>query len=125
MSYRLPEHEPVVAEARRLVSEHLEAWEISAGVREEVVLMASELVTNAFVHGRAPIDLRLRRTGSEVVLEVQDRAAYRPRRRRAGDDDEHGRGLHIVSVLADRWGSRATGSGTSVWFSVSLPVEVS
>jgi anti-sigma regulatory factor (Ser/Thr protein kinase) len=84
---------------------------------EEVVLMASELVTNAYVHGRPPIDLRLRRTGSEVVLEVQDRAAYRPRRRRAENDDEHGRGLAIVSVLADRWGSRATGTGKSVWFS--------
>jgi hypothetical protein len=77
-------------------------------------------VTNAFVHGRPPIDLRLRRTGSELIVEVQDRAAYRPRRRRAEDDDESGRGLQIVSVLADRWGSRATGRGKSVWFSVAL-----
>jgi anti-sigma regulatory factor (Ser/Thr protein kinase) len=103
-----------------VVAEHLRSWELPPAVVEEVVLMTSELVTNAFVHGRPPIDLRLRRTGTELIVEVQDRAAYRPRRRRAEDDDESGRGLQIVSVLAERWGSRATGRGKSVWFSIGL-----
>ncbi|WP_148573271.1 SpoIIE family protein phosphatase [Nocardioides caldifontis] len=120
VSHRLAGGERAVAEARRMVLTHLQAWRVAEEICDEVVLMASELVTNALMHGRAPIDLRLRRTGSEIVFEVQDRAVYRPRRRRAADDDEHGRGLHIVSVLADRWGSRATGSGKSVWFSKSL-----
>ncbi len=111
---------PAVAEARRVVAQHLDEWEIPGELVEEVVLMTSELVTNAFVHGRPPIELRLRRTRTELIVEVQDRAAYRPRRRRAEDDDESGRGLQIVSVLADRWGSRATGRGKSVWFSVAL-----
>jgi PAS domain S-box-containing protein len=118
VAHRLSGEEPrVVATSRRVVADHLRDWAVSEELVDEVVLMASELVTNAFVHGRGPIDLRLRRTGSEVILEVQDRAAYRPRRRRAEDDDEHGRGLMIVSVLADRWGSRATGTGKAVWFS--------
>jgi anti-sigma regulatory factor (Ser/Thr protein kinase) len=99
VSHRLVGGDKAVAEARRMVSSHLREWEVGVDVSDEVVLMASELVTNAFMHGRAPIDLRLRRTGSEIVFEVQDRAVYRPRRRRAADDDEHGRGLHIVSVL--------------------------
>jgi hypothetical protein len=73
------------------------------------------------LHGRPPIDLRLRRTRHEIIMEIQDRAAYRPHRRRAADDDEHGRGLQIVEALADRWGSRATGSGKSVWLSRQLP----
>ena len=55
---------------------------------------------------------------------MQDRAAYRPRRRRADNDDENGRGLQIISVLADRWGSRATGTGKSVWFSRSLTRDI-
>jgi anti-sigma regulatory factor (Ser/Thr protein kinase) len=120
VSHRIGGDVPAIAEARRTVAEHLAQWELSQDVVDEVVLMTSELVTNAFVHGRPPIDLRLRRTGSELVVEVRDRAVYRPRRRRADDDDESGRGLQIVSVLADRWGSRATGTGKSVWFSVLL-----
>ena len=102
---------------------HLESWGIDEQVADDLVLMTSELVTNAMLHGRPPIDLRLRFTGTEVVLEIQDRAAYRPHRRRAEDDDEHGRGLQIVAALADRWGSRASGSGKSVWLSRQLPRE--
>ncbi len=107
--------EPVVAAGRRVVQEQLRAWGMDAEVVDEMMLMASELVTNALVHGRPPIDLRLRRSRNELVLEVQDRGAFRPRRRRAEDDDESGRGLQIISVLADSWGSRATGAGKSVW----------
>ena len=120
VSHRIAGDVPAVAEARRMVAELLTEWQLPEEVVEEVVLMTSELVTNAFVHGRPPIDLRLRRTGTELVVEVRDRAVYRPRRRRARDDDESGRGLQIVSILADRWGSRSTGTGKSVWFSVSL-----
>ena len=120
VSHRLSSDEPAVANARRLVTNHLRDWELPDELVSDVVLMTSELVTNAYVHGRPPIDVRLRRTPSELFVEVQDRAAYRPRRRRARDDDEHGRGLQIVSVLADSWGSRATGAGKSVWFSKSL-----
>ncbi len=120
ISHRLESDEPAISNARQVVAGHLVEWGVSRDVIEEVVLMTSELVTNAFLHGRPPIDVRLRQTGSEIVLEVQDRAAYRPRRRRAGEEDENGRGLQIVSVLADRWGSRATGIGKSVWFSKSF-----
>ncbi|HET6560349.1 MAG TPA: SpoIIE family protein phosphatase [Marmoricola sp.] len=120
VTHRITGDITAVGEARRVVAGHLLEWELPEEVVDEVVLMTSELVTNAFVHGRPPLDLRLRRTATEVVVEVQDRAAYRPRRRRAQEDDESGRGLQIVSVLADRWGSRATGRGKSVWFSVTL-----
>ena len=125
VSLRLAGEEPTVAStSRRVVAGHLREWSMPEEVTDEIILMVSELVTNAFMHGRGPIDLRLRRTPTEVILEVQDRAAYRPRRRRATDEDENGRGLQIVSMLADRWGSRATGTGKSVWFSRSLLREV-
>jgi hypothetical protein len=39
----------------------------------------------------------------------------RPRRRLAHEDDEHGRGMLIVSTLADAWGTRSIGTGKSVW----------
>ena len=113
--------DPVVVNARRLVETQLREWGMSDEVVDEMVLMASELVTNAFMHGRPPIDLRLRRSRNEIVLEVQDRGTFKPRRRRAEEDDESGRGLQIVSMLADSWGSRATGSGKSVWCTVTVP----
>jgi serine phosphatase RsbU (regulator of sigma subunit)/anti-sigma regulatory factor (Ser/Thr protein kinase) len=118
--HRLGMDEPAVSNARRVVTENLRSWGVPAETIDEVVLMASELVTNAFLHGRPPIELRLRSSGSEITFEVQDRAPYRPRRRRAENDDENGRGLQIVSILADRWGSRATGTGKSVWCSLAF-----
>jgi hypothetical protein len=60
-----------------------------------------------------------------VVVEVMDRTTFRPRRRRAENEDEHGRGLQIVAMLADRWGSRTSGAGKSVWFSRALARDLS
>ena len=115
VSQHLGAHGPAVARARAFVAEQLRAWQVHEEAVDELVLITSELVTNAFLHGRPPVDLRLRRSGTEVVLEVQDRAALRPRRRLADDDDEHGRGMLIVSTLADAWGTRSIGTGKSVW----------
>src|SRR3712207_1106806 len=105
VGHRLSADQPAVSNARRLVADQLRGWEVPEDIAHDIVLMTSELVTNAFVHGRPPIDLRLRMTRTEVVLEVQDRTAYRPRRRRAAYEDEGGRGLEIISLLADRWGT--------------------
>jgi hypothetical protein len=43
-----------------------------------------------------------------------------PRRIRPKEDDEHGRGLQIVRLLASEWGIRPTASGKSVWCAFSL-----
>lgn len=43
-----------------------------------------------------------------------------PRRRRAGAEDEGGRGLHLVASLAHRWGCRATVGGKVVWAELDL-----
>jgi anti-sigma regulatory factor (Ser/Thr protein kinase) len=85
---------------------------------DDVVLATSELVTNALVHARPPVDLRLRALGDHVVLEVQDRALLRPRRRRPEDDDERGRGLNIVEALSREWGTHRTATGKTVWCSI-------
>ena len=117
---RLEEAGTAPGQARRAVRRQLEAWDVDPGVVDDVVLITSELVTNAFIHARPPIDVALRLRGREVVLEVQDRALLRPRRRRPDDDDEHGRGLNIVEVLADSWGTRASESGKTVWCALRL-----
>jgi anti-sigma regulatory factor (Ser/Thr protein kinase) len=82
---------------------------------QDAALATSELVTNALLHGRPPVDLRTRIEGAEVLIEVRDEATYQPRKLRPGDDDEHGRGLQIVAALAARWGTRPTEHGKAVW----------
>jgi two-component sensor histidine kinase len=85
------------------------------------VLLVSELVTNAVVYGRPPIELRIRRTVVHVVLEVYDAAPFLPRKLRPTPEDEHGRGLQLVAHLADRWGTRPTQHGKAVWCVFSTP----
>jgi PAS domain S-box-containing protein len=105
-----------VAEARHFVQASLERWDVPEAVTRDLALVTSELVTNAMVHGGAPVDLRLQRTGTRVVLEVRDDAASSlPRPQDPDDDDEHGRGLRIVETLSDEWGMRTTDRGKCVW----------
>ena len=54
-----------------------------------------------------------------MLIEVRDRATYQPRKQRPDENDEHGRGLQIVSALATRWGTRPTEHGKAVWCMLS------
>ncbi|SDC87124.1 SpoIIE family protein phosphatase [Nocardioides lianchengensis] len=117
---RLAEVGTAPRDARRAVADQLGRWGVRAEAVDDLVLITSELVTNALVHARPPIDLRLRRTGHQVVLEVRDRAQLRPRRRRPEESDENGRGLNIVEVLSESWGTRTNESGKTVWCSVRV-----
>jgi anti-sigma regulatory factor (Ser/Thr protein kinase) len=101
--------------ARRFVTATLAAWHAPAALAGDAVLLVSELVSNAILHGRPPIELRLRRTAEHVLVEVDDGATVLPRKLRPTPDDEHGRGLVIASLLADRWGTRPLRDGKSVW----------
>ncbi len=60
-----------------------------------------------------------------LVCEVFDDAAAMPKLRNAADSDENGRGLHVVSQLAQRWGTRRTPVGKAVWFELPLPEGMS
>ena len=55
-----------------------------------------------------------------MTLEVHDSATTLPRRAHPGNDDEHGRGLLLVSLLAQRWGTRPTTDGKAVWCILGL-----
>jgi anti-sigma regulatory factor (Ser/Thr protein kinase) len=114
-THRFEATQSAVSEARRLVSRHLGERAVAGALVEDTVLATSELLTNAIVHGVGPLDLRLRTNNGEVLVEVQDRGRFQPRRLRPTPEDEHGRGLQIVAALAARWGTRATEDGKSVW----------
>ena len=114
---RLPlEHDlGAVATARRAVAAQLRAWGVAPRVVADMILLTSELVTNALRHARGPYELRLRHVEHEVMVESVDASPQRPRRRRVDGDAESGRGLTIVEAVADRWGTRSTSDGKVVW----------
>ncbi|MEV0562300.1 SpoIIE family protein phosphatase [Dactylosporangium sp. NPDC050588] len=111
----IPAEERAVRTARQFVATTLRRWEAPSRVVDDLVLVVSELAANAVLHGRPPIQLRLRNGGTHVVLELHDTATYLPRKQRPTPDDEHGRGLQLVSSLCDRWGTRPTADGKAVW----------
>ncbi len=108
-----------VARARELARDQLTDWGLEALV-DTTELLVSELVTNALRHGHGEIRLRLL-LDRTLVCEVWDADLAQPRRRRARDTDEGGRGLQLVGLLSDGWGSRRTPRGKTVWFELALP----
>ncbi|MFL6132071.1 MAG: SpoIIE family protein phosphatase [Nocardioidaceae bacterium] len=121
LSSRLDPVESAVAQARHDVTAYLRDLDVPVSVIADASLATSELVTNAVVHGRPPLDLRARIEGHDVFIEVRDEAIYQPRKLRPEDTDEHGRGLQIVAALSDRWGTRPTERGKAVWCVLSWP----
>lgn len=79
-------------------------------------LAASELVTNAVLHGRDPVVLRLVRTEHCVRVEVADGSPVSPSFSMLDPTAVTGRGLMLISAASDRWGVEPDPSGKRVWF---------
>jgi anti-sigma regulatory factor (Ser/Thr protein kinase) len=94
---------------------------VAADVIDEVLLLTSELVTNAVLHGVAPIRLQLHRRGGTLRVDVSDggvpfAVTPVPVWSRTA---EGGRGLLLVDALASDWGSQDqedASPGKTVWF---------
>jgi anti-sigma regulatory factor (Ser/Thr protein kinase) len=118
-TWELPPDPAVVAEARKEGAEQLERW----GLGELVFtteLVVSELVTNAIRYASGPIQLRLIRDAT-LICEVSDTSSTAPHLRRARTFDEGGRGLLLVAALTQRWGTRQTEAGKTIWAEQALP----
>ncbi|MGW7066091.1 SpoIIE family protein phosphatase [Streptomyces sp. NPDC054855] len=115
--------EPVAAgQARDLATEQLHQW----GLEElafATELVVSELVTNAVRYAEGPIQVRLIRDRT-LLCEVADRGHTSPHLRHSGEEDEGGRGLFIVAQLVQRWGTRYTRSGKTIWTEQAFPTTV-
>ncbi|MFJ8004348.1 ATP-binding protein [Streptomyces fagopyri] len=115
-----------VGRARRWARSRLAGSGIEADepLAETLILLVSELVTNAVVHTGCPAVLRLSLPGvpgeslGTVRLEVADSSDCPPRPRHAEGDETNGRGLELVDGLADRWGWNPEGVGKSIWCEV-------
>ena len=116
LSTNLPRSPDSISAARRLVNGHTTA--LGAQGREDAALMASELVTNAVLHGVGAISLRIDVEADAVRIEVADEGnvALEP----SPEPGAHGGwGLRIVEQLADDWGILE--GSTKVWFRLRQP----
>ncbi|WP_086750754.1 SpoIIE family protein phosphatase [Streptomyces europaeiscabiei] len=120
-TWDVPADPAFVGHARKLACDQLAAWRLEEAsfVTE---LIVSELVTNAIRYGGSPIQLRLIRE-TTLICEVSDSSSTAPHMRRARAFDEGGRGLLLVAQLTQRWGSRHTRTGKTIWAEQALPGE--
>ena len=102
--------------ARRVVSDML--FGLPEATRDAAVLLVDELVSNALVHSRGGLRLRVTVAGGVVSVDVFDRAEAPPVLRVVEPEEESGRGLRIVDSLASAWGVDPVPGGKRVWFRI-------
>jgi anti-sigma regulatory factor (Ser/Thr protein kinase) len=114
----LPSTPRSVGAARRFVAAALPP--LAPETCEHILLLTSEIVTNAIVHARTPFRLVVEARRAAVRVEVRDADPGRPVIHRPDPDEEHGRGLLIVQSIADSWGVDTGIGGKTVWFTVGV-----
>jgi anti-sigma regulatory factor (Ser/Thr protein kinase) len=106
---------PVAARrARQVVAEQCRTWDTD--VIDTALLLTSELVTNAVIHGRSDVQLKVRTDGALLRVDVGDDNSRLPRQKSPDHEALDGRGLQIVDLLATRWGVYDEPLGKTVWF---------
>jgi len=118
--------------AREFTNATLQQWGITDR-REDITIVVSELLTNALQHAlpgpraprsRYPLRLGLLQTGPCVLCAVADPSRQLPVPKELSYLAETGRGLHLISALADTWGcTTPSDRGKAVWamFSTKAP----
>lgn len=99
-----------------------------AKIADDVALAASELMTNAVIHGchglpsTCEVTLTAAWTGERLRVAVADPSDALPSEQEASAGRDGGRGLTLVDALSDRWGveTGARGCGKSVWLELDL-----
>jgi GAF domain-containing protein/anti-sigma regulatory factor (Ser/Thr protein kinase) len=115
---RLSDGPEAAAVTRRVVTETLAGWGLPE-LTDDALVAASELVTNAVLHGEPPFVVRLGRVGQVVRVEVEDASRVAPVRPFATTDTMTGRGIALVDAVAQRWGVDQLPDGKVVWCELS------
>ncbi|MGI4895830.1 MAG: ATP-binding protein [Janthinobacterium lividum] len=123
----LPPTPRSVGVARWLISEWCAPWVQTSEVAEDTVeaalLLSSEVITNAVVHGDGPVLVAVKRVnGASLRVEVSDDGGGMPLIGAQRDDAESGRGMAMVEMLSSRWGTElGVGPlGKTVWFELAV-----
>jgi len=92
-----------VGVAREFTAGVLDGGGIAASEVDDAILVVSELVTNAALHGRGPVVLEVSVEDAAIVIAVSDTGDEDPVRQPPDQLSEDGRGLRIVDRLATEW----------------------
>ncbi|AAZ54325.1 Protein phosphatase 2C-like, withe GAF domain [Thermobifida fusca YX] len=115
-----------VGEARTFVKDTLQHWEVQRSA-DEIVLLTSELVTNAVVHAKTTLELTVSLIGSDVEVVVADRVPHQALPKAgplrvvlsSDEDSRGGLGLALAEAIADTWGVSYSRDDKAVWFRIS------
>jgi len=117
--------ERAVRDARHRTAAMLRCWNCPQEQVDDIVLVVSEVVTNAVQHGAGVVRLRLLRQHTNVRIEVQDDSPRPPvLLTTPSTTADWGRGLRIVGGLAAHWGTHRAGSGKLVWAEVPCGTDL-
>lgn len=113
--WRLPD---AVMHARRFSARTLRSWGIAAEA-DTVLLVVSELVTNALVHTQGAVRVELTLAADRLRVTVSDSSPRAPAKPVVVDwESTGGRGLFLVEAMSAAWGSVPVGGGKQVWSEV-------
>ena len=118
-----------VARGRDFTRQALHDWQWLPGateaqreVAEDVLLLVSELVTNANLHAGGAVELLLHGTRERLRVEVSDESPLHPVARTPYQPSRPGgHGLHIIARLSTAWGCEPRPHGKVVWIEVATP----
>jgi anti-sigma regulatory factor (Ser/Thr protein kinase) len=115
----LPPELRSVRTARQFVGERCRLAGLSAERRDDALLLASELVTNAVLHGRSEVCVEVEERGAVLRVSVLDENSRHPAPVAEDADALDGRGLALVEALSQRWGVEDRPLGKAVWFELA------
>lgn len=115
----LPADVRSVRQARRFVAEQCLTLALAPARCDDALLLTSELVTNAILHGRSEVCVEVVERDGVVRISVQDENSRHPAAVPQDADALDGRGLALVDAVAVRWGVEDRPLGKAVWFELS------
>jgi anti-sigma regulatory factor (Ser/Thr protein kinase) len=119
LSVELPPEPASATRARQLARERLRVV-CSPEALDTVALLVTELVTNAILHARTPLQLVIETRPDHIRVCVEDASPQTPEVRNYATDAVTGRGLALVEQLATSWGVDRTPTGKSVWCEIAI-----
>lgn len=119
-SLTLPAALRSVRRARAFLRDCCAEYRIDDELCDDAVLLGSELVTNAVLHGRSEVRVDVLRNGRRLHVSVHDENSRHPARVRDDPDALDGRGLALVASLAASWGVDDDPTGKAVWFELVM-----
>ncbi len=112
--------EPINVRAAREFVAHTLIEHGYRGDADTVLLLTSELVTNAVRHASTPFEIRVSIEDEAVRVAVIDGDVdHAPELKHPGPDETNGRGMLLVDNLAEGWGSDRVERGKAVWFTLA------